>query len=49
MIPVYYFRVLRTSLLPREVRLGCQIPLTRIIDGCESPCVQWELNPGLLF
>ena len=31
-----------------EVRRGCQIPGTEVMDGCELSCWSRELNPGPL-
>jgi hypothetical protein len=38
-------------LVPTEVRRGCWIPETGVIDGCEPPYLggSWELNPGSLW
>lgn len=35
-------------LVPTEIRRGCQVPETRVTEGCELPCRCRELNPATL-
>lgn len=35
-------------LVPKETRRGYGYTITGVMDGCESPCMCWELNSGSL-
>lgn len=42
-----YICALCLYLVPKEARRECWFPGIGVVDGCETPCGCWELNPRL--
>lgn len=46
--PALWMCIIWMCLVPTEIRRGCQVPETRVTEGCELPCRCWELNSDTL-